>query len=79
MTVTLFFLAACACISGLFMFMRPEAAIELQRRFYARINWRMEPISMSKELRNTRIMGAILAAVSAAVFALLLRQGINPA
>jgi hypothetical protein len=34
---------------------------------------------MSKELRNTRIMGAILAAVSAAVFALLLHQGINPA
>ena len=51
---------------GIFLVSRPAMAIELQRRFYARINWRMEPISMEKELRNTRIMGGIV--ISGAIF-----------
>jgi hypothetical protein len=46
--------------AGWFMLLKPALAIELQRRFYAKINWRMEPISMQKELRNTKIMGAFL-------------------
>ena len=45
---------------GVFVFLKPEMTIELQRRFYVLINWRMEPISMSKEIRNTRSMGMIL-------------------
>ncbi len=45
---------------GLLLFLRPELAIEIQKRFYAKINWRIEPISMPKEIRNTRIMGAFL-------------------
>jgi len=39
-------------------------AIEIQKRFYARINWRIEPISMQKELRNTKIMGIFLFALA---------------
>ena len=42
---------------GFFFIKKPEVAIELQRRFYAKINWKIEPISMPKEVRNTRIMG----------------------
>jgi hypothetical protein len=42
------------------MIKRPELAIEIQRRFYARINWKIEPVSMPKEIRNTRIMGWLL-------------------
>ena len=29
-------------------------------RFYEKINWRIEPISMEKEIRNTEIMGVSL-------------------
>ena len=37
--------------------LRGAGAFEIQRRFYARINWRIEPISFEKEMRNTRLMG----------------------
>jgi len=47
-------------IVGLFLFLKPIAAIEIQKNFYATINWRIEPISMPKELRNTKIMGLCL-------------------
>jgi uncharacterized membrane protein len=47
-------------IIGLFLFLRPLLAIEMQKKFYARINWRIEPISLEKEIRNTRIMGLFL-------------------
>ncbi|MBL7070566.1 MAG: hypothetical protein ISS26_00125 [Candidatus Omnitrophica bacterium] len=51
--------AVCLAV-GFFLLLRPELVIEMQRRFYALINWRMEPISMEKEIRNTRIMGGAL-------------------
>jgi hypothetical protein len=42
---------------GIFVFFKPSSAIELQRRFYEKINWKIEPISMTKEIRNTKLMG----------------------
>ena len=51
---------------GLLLFLRPSMAIDIQRKFYAFINWRMEPISMQKELRSTRIMGIIFIIVALA-------------
>ncbi len=56
-------LAGAACLRW------PGKVIAFQQKFYARINWRMEPISMSKEVRNTRLMGSAL--VLLAVLALL--------
>jgi len=47
-------------LAGLFFIIKPELAIEIQRRFYAKINWKIEPISKPKEIRNTRIMGYFL-------------------
>jgi len=47
-------------LTGLFVFFNPSRVIEIQKKFYALINWRIEPISMPKEIRNTRIMGAVL-------------------
>ncbi|MCX7661756.1 MAG: hypothetical protein N2Z79_03630 [Candidatus Omnitrophica bacterium] len=47
------------CI-GLFLFFKPSSAIKFQQNFYIKINWRIEPVSYSKEIRNTRIMGAII-------------------
>ena len=51
-------------IIGLFVFFKPELTIEIQRKFYEKINWRIEPISMQKEIRNTKIMGMFLVAVA---------------
>jgi hypothetical protein len=51
-------------IIGLFVFFKPELAIEIQRRFYEKLNWRIEPISMQKEIRNIKIMGIFLVAVA---------------
>lgn len=49
------------CVSiGLFLLIKPALAIEIQKRFYEKINWRIEPVSMPKEIRNTRIMGLFL-------------------
>lgn len=42
---------------GYFIFRNPTRMFEIQRNFYARINWRIEPISLEKEIRNTRGMG----------------------
>ena len=45
---------------GSAMFFIPRAVIEFQRKFYEKINWRIEPISMPKEIRNTKLMGLFL-------------------
>jgi hypothetical protein len=49
---------------GLFLAIKPAWAIEIQRRFYFLINWRMEPVSMEKELLNTRLMGVFLIVIA---------------
>ncbi|MBM3254868.1 MAG: hypothetical protein FJZ08_01015 [Candidatus Omnitrophica bacterium] len=59
-------------IIGLFVFFRPELTIEIQKKFYEKINWRIEPISMQKEIRNTKIMGIFLAGVSILTMAFFL-------
>lgn len=52
-----------AIVIGFVLFLNPAFAIEMQRRFYEKINWRIEPISMQKEIRNTKIMGLFLITV----------------
>jgi len=49
-----------AFLATLLFILKPELAIEIQRRFYTKINWKIEPISKSLEIRNTRIMGYFL-------------------
>ena len=54
----LFILIAAASLAfGFFLTNAPLKAFEIQRRFYELINWRIEPISVKKEIRNTRWMG----------------------
>lgn len=48
-----------AFASGLLCHMKPSRAIKIQQQFYAKINWKIEPINLDKELRNTKIMGAL--------------------
>jgi len=49
---------------GFFLFLKPALAIQIQKRFYEKINWRIEPISMAREIRNTKIMGLFLLFIS---------------
>jgi hypothetical protein len=58
---TFIFLASIAL--GLFLILRPDQVIELQKRFYFKINWRMEPVNMALEIRNTRMMGFMIMGV----------------
>jgi len=51
-------------IVGLFLFFKPVLSIEIQKKFYEKINWRIEPISLKKEIRNTKIMGIFLVFIS---------------
>ena len=62
----------CGIGTGLFLIINPALAIEIQRKFYAAINWKIEPISMEKEIRNTRIMGWSLVAASIFILVFLL-------
>jgi hypothetical protein len=74
-----FLLFACVGIAiGFFFMLKPQLAIEIQKRFYAKINWRMEPISMSKEIRNTRIMGGLIVVILVAMLVYLLTQTPTP-
>jgi hypothetical protein len=36
---------------------KPKKIIDMQIALYQPFNWKIEPISMEKEIRNTRIMG----------------------
>lgn len=68
------FMAGLSFCCGAFCFKYPERAIEFQQYFYSKINWRIEPISMAKEIRNTKIMGIFLLILSLATFYLLIRR-----
>lgn len=58
---------------GLFVFFKPVLTIEIQKKFYAKINWRIEPVSMQKEIRNTKIMGVflVIVAIIAVIYSLM--------
>lgn len=60
MTVIVLALFLIGISIGIFLITRPKSAIRIQQKLYAKINWKIEPISMSKEIRNTKIMGFIL-------------------
>ncbi len=49
---------------GFFLILKPALVIEIQKKFYERINWRIEPVSVKKEIRNTRIMGLFLIVIT---------------
>lgn len=64
----LIFFSLIGIFIGIFLIKKPALAIEIQRRFYAKINWKIEPISMRKEISNTKIMGYILIIILIVVF-----------
>lgn len=62
---------------GFFLFLRPALAIQIQKRFYERINWRIEPISIPKEIRNTKFMGLFLLFISFLVISYIVIKSIR--
>ena len=53
-------------IFGLWVFFNTEPIIKVQTKLYEKTNWLMVPISMLREIRNTRIMALILIIISIA-------------
>ena len=62
--IILAIISAVSTVIGLFVFLKPELTIEIQRKFYEKLNWRIEPINVPKEIRNTKIMGMFLVVVA---------------
>jgi hypothetical protein len=50
-------IAAIAIIFGSLVAWKPKKTIDIQIALYRLINWKIEPISMEREINNTRIMG----------------------
>ncbi|MDP2653437.1 MAG: hypothetical protein Q8Q08_05330 [Candidatus Omnitrophota bacterium] len=69
-------IAVPALLLGIFIFSRPLQVFAIQKRFYELINWRIEPISMEKEIRNTRLMGLFLVVfvIAAGVYQFFLQK-----
>ena len=74
--LTVFFAFSINVLMGIFLINRPAGAIELQRKFYEKINWRLVPISMERELRNMRRAGAFLIVFSFVALIYILMEGI---
>lgn len=76
MVINVVIIGVFSLIIGLLLAINPALAIEIQRKFYEKINWRMEPISMQKEIRNTRITGIFLILVSIFILVFFARRGL---
>jgi hypothetical protein len=46
-------------IIGALLIFNPLMSIEIQRIIYAKMNWKIEPISLPKKIRSLRLMGSI--------------------
>ncbi len=57
--ITILF-AVVSIIIGLLVFAEASSVIKAQIKFYKKINWRIAPVSMKKEIRNTKIIGLFL-------------------
>jgi len=53
-------LAGLALALGTYIILKPKETFEIQKKFYSLINWHIEPISLDKEIRNTKAMGIFL-------------------
>ena len=68
-------LSLVSLLLGIFILLKPTQAIEIQIKFYKKINWNMKPVSMEKEIRNTKSFGVLLSifAILAITYVLIIR------
>ncbi len=64
---------------GVWYLRQPQRVIETQKAVYRLFNWNLEPISMTKEIRNTRIMGAavIILGIITMIYIMLEKAGLR--
>jgi hypothetical protein len=48
---------------GVLIALKPKKTIDIQIAIYKPFNWKIEPIDMQREIKNTRIMGMIVLAL----------------
>lgn len=53
-------IVAIVIVFGVLVAWKPKKIIDMQTALYRPFNWRLEPISMEKEIKNTRLMGLVL-------------------
>ncbi|UCB57032.1 MAG: hypothetical protein JSV30_00075 [Candidatus Omnitrophota bacterium] len=63
-----------AMLFGAYLALRPRQVIEMQIALYRPFNWKIEPISMEKEIKNTRIMGAAVIILGIIAFVYIIMQ-----
>ena len=73
--IALMLVAVSSVAAGAIFALFPKKTIEVQIAIYRLINWRMEPISWEKEVRNTRLMGFVAIAAGIATLGIVLIQG----
>ena len=76
MAVKLFFLVI-GCLGlavGVLSVVWPKRSIGLYQWIMERFNWKVAPINEPREIRNTRILGAILAVLSLTIFFMIFHR-----
>ena len=58
---------------GIFSSTSPDRSIKLYQWIMRNFNWKVEPIHYERELRNTRVLGGLMALVSALIILALFR------
>ena len=58
---------------GSFSALKPQRSIALYQWIMERLNWRVTPIDAPRELRTTRLLGVLLAALGLVTFVLFSR------
>ena len=56
-----------ALLVGVMSTASPQHSMRLYQWIMARCNWRVEPIDRAREIRNTRLLGALLTLLSLAL------------
>ncbi len=66
-----FILLGIGCLGlalGILSVARPKRSIGLYQGIMERFNWKVSPIDESREVRNTRVLGVALVALSLVIF-----------
>jgi len=63
-----------AIVFGALIAWKPKKAIDIQIALYRPFNWKIEPISMEREIKNTRTMGltVLILGILALIYILML-------
>ncbi len=61
-------------VLGVLSIVQPQRSIGLYQWMMERFNWKVVPVDELREVRNTRILGIVLAALSVTLFSIVLSK-----